>query len=75
METATKMIMSDILLDISWARLSTRYFGKSRSWLHRKLDGINSNGGVGEFSAEEKQQLKGALCDLSERIRQAAGKI
>jgi len=72
---AMKAVMSDILLDISWARVSTRYFGKSRSWLHQKLDGINSNGGVGEFSTEEKQQLKGALCDLSERIRQAAEKI
>jgi hypothetical protein len=82
METVTKTkspnmrsVMSDILLDISWAQLSTKYFGKSRSWLHRKMDGINSHGEADEFSSGEKKQLKGALCDLSERIRQAAEKI
>lgn len=79
MEQATKQTMkqtlSDILLDISWAKLSTNYFGKSRSWLHQKLDGRNSNGGEGGFTEEEKQQLKGALCDLADRIRKAAEKI
>ena len=79
MEQATKQTMkqtlSDILLDISWAKLSTNYFGKSRSWLHQKLDGRNSNGGEGGFTEEEKQQLKGALCDLADRIRRAAEKI
>lgn len=79
MEQATKQTMkqtlSDILLDISWAKLSTNYFGKSRSWLHQKLDGRNSNGGEGGFTEEEKQQLKGALCDLADRIRKAADQI
>lgn len=79
MEQATKQTMkqtlSDILLDISWAKLSTNYFGKSRSWLHQKLDGRNSNGGEGGFTEEEKQQLKGALCDIADRIRKAADQI
>lgn len=70
-----KETLQDILLDISWARLSTNYFGKSRSWLHQKLDGINSNGGNGGFTDEEKTELKKALKDLASRINIAAEKI
>ena len=70
-----KQTLSDILLDISWARLSTNYFGRSRSWLHQKLDGVGSNGGTGGFTPEEATRLKAALCDLSERIRRAADRI
>lgn len=70
-----KQQLSDILLDISWARLSINYFGKSRSWLHQKLDGKNSNGGAGGFTEDERAQLYGALVDLSNRIRVAAEKI
>ena len=70
-----KQTLSDILLDISWARLSVRYFGKSRSWLHQKLDGINSNGGEGGFSESEKAESRLALKDLSARINAAADRI
>lgn len=70
-----KQTLSDILLDISWARLSVKYFGKSRSWLHQKLDGKNSNGGVGGFSEVEKAELRLALKDLSARINAAADRI
>lgn len=78
METSTitkmtmKQTLQDILLDISWAHLSMRYFGRSRSWLHQKLDGRNSNGGDGDFSEQEREQLKAALKDLSRRISEAA---
>lgn len=81
METATiirttmKQTLNDILLDISWAHLSMRYFGKSRSWLHQKLDGRNSNGGEGDFTTAEKALLREALKDLSRRISDAAEKI
>lgn len=70
-----KQTLSDILLDISWARVSTRYFGKSRSWLHQKLDGVNSNGGEGGFSEIERNQLRNALKDLATRIDAAANRI
>lgn len=78
METSTitkmtmKQTLQDILLDISWARLSMRYFGRSRSWLHQKLDGRNSNGGDGDFSEQEREQLRAALKDLSRRISEAS---
>jgi len=74
-KTTMKQVLSDILLDISWARLSTHYFGRSRSWLHQKLDGKNNNGGEGGFTEDEKKALKNALKDLSSRINAAAERI
>lgn len=73
--TDVKQKMSDILIAISWREIARTYFGKSSSWLYHKLDGIDGNGGTGGFSPEEAMQLKGALCDLSDRIRRAADKI
>lgn len=70
-----KSKMSDILVAISWREIARTYFGKSSSWLYHKLDGIDGNGGKGGFTPEEAQQLKGALCDLSDRIRRAADSI
>ena len=48
---------------------------KSYSWIYNKLHGRDGNGGYGEFSPEEKEILKGALVDISERIRRAANSI
>ena len=45
------------------------------SWLYHKLDGIDGNGGVGGFTEEEKVMLRGALCDVSNRLRAAADRI
>ena len=70
-----KKKLEDILLAISWRELSTRYFDKSCSWLYHKLDGIDGNGKPTEFTEEEKFMLKGALVDLSDRIRRAADSI
>lgn len=70
-----KATLEDILLAISWADLSKTYFGKSNSWLYHKLDGVDGNKKPTEFSEEEKYTLKGALVDLSERIRRAADRI
>lgn len=72
MEQTPKQKLSDILLDINISKLANRYFGKSSSWLYHKFDGIDGNGGKGEFSQEELRQLQAALYDLSDRIRTAA---
>ena len=69
-----KQKMSDILLDVSWAKISERYFGKSRSWLYHKMDGVN-NGKPDDFNEAEKETLRSALLDLSERIRKCAKSI
>ena len=73
--TTLKSHLSDILLDISWAKISKRYFGKSSSWIYHKLDGIDGNGSKSDFSYTEKLQLQQALFDFSERIRKAAESI
>lgn len=70
-----KAQLYDLLISISWADLSKRYFGKSGSWLYHKLDGIDGNKKPTEFTEAEKMQLKGALCDLADRIRRAADTI
>lgn len=70
-----KQSVSDILLDISWAQISKKYFGKSRSWLNHKINGINSNGAKTEISLEEKEQLKHALKDLAKRIEACADSL
>ena len=74
-DNTMKRQLKDILLAISWADLSKRYFSKSNSWLYHKLDGIDGNKKPTFFSEEEKMQLKGALTDLADRIRHAADAI
>lgn len=76
MNTLTpKQKLADILLDINISKIANRYFGKSSSWLYHKFDGIDGNGGKGEFSEEELQQLKAALLDLAQRIQTAANTL
>ncbi len=74
-QASMKKRLEDLLVAISWADLARNYFGKSSSWLYHKLDGRDGNGKPTSFSLEEQQILKGALVDLSERIRRAADKI
>ncbi len=69
---STKQQIQDIGLDISWAKISQRYFGKSASWIYNKLSDSDGNGGIGGFTEAEKEQFKGALYDLAERIRRTA---
>lgn len=72
MATNAKQKLYDIIVDINLSKLANRYFGKSSGWLYHKLDGSDGNGKETDFSPEELQQLKGALCDLADRIRKAA---
>lgn len=75
MVSDVKRTLSDIMMKITWREIAHDYFHKSSSWLYHKLDGIDGNGGKGGFTPEELQQLKGALCDLSDRIRHAADRL
>ena len=70
-----KSRLSDIIMKITWREIANDYFGKSSSWLYHKLDGINGAGEKSGFSEEEIMQLKGALVDLSEKIRKAANRL
>lgn len=68
----TRKQVENIALDISWAKISQKYFGKSASWIYNKLNETDGNGNKGGFSSEEKEQFKGALYDLADRIRKTA---
>jgi hypothetical protein len=70
-----KSVLKDILLDMSWAKIAQNYFGKSSSWMYHKMDGIDGNGGEGNFTYSEKLQLRNALYDFSDRVKVAADKI
>ena len=64
---ATKQQIQDIALDISWAKIARKYFGKSASWIYDKIDDTNN-----VFTETEKDLFRGALYDLAERIRKTA---
>ena len=70
-----KQQLWDIIVEVSWGEISEQYFKKSRSWLSKKMNGKGFNGEEGDFTREEKEILRGALVDLSERIKTAAYKI
>lgn len=67
--------LEDIVLSVKWAHISMDYFGKSRSWFSQKLNGYDGNRKENDFSDEERETLKNALFDLSERIRRTAQKL
>lgn len=67
--------VEDVISDVIWAHISKDTFGRSSSWIYNKLTGRDGNGGVGGFTEEEAEKLRGALCSLSERIRAAADRI
>ena len=70
-----KKRIRDIQMTISWREFANTYFQRSSSWLYHKLDGIDGNGGEGGFTPQEAEQMRGALIDLSNRIRKAAENI
>ena len=74
-QTTVSAKLQDIRLDITWSKIARMYFNKSASWLYNKMNGIDGNGGVGDFTYSEKQQLKNALYDFSERVRKAADRL
>lgn len=67
--------LDDIFDSITWGNLARLYFDKSASWFYNKMRGIDGNGKPTEFNLEERLRLKGALCDLADRIRKASDDI
>ena len=73
--TDMKRKVRAILMSVSWRDFANTYFQKSSSWFYHKMDGIDGNGGTGGFNQQEAEQMRGALIDLSNRIRRAAENI
>ncbi len=70
-----KPVLQDVMFYIGWAPVARRYFDRSPSWIYNKLKCIDGNGGVGGFTDAEAEKLRGALCDMADRLRDAAAKI
>lgn len=73
--TPTKAKLMDILLMVTWGKISNQYFGKSSSWFYNKMNNRDGNGGEGTFTDEEIVILKGALVDFADRIRKCADSL
>lgn len=69
-----KKVIEDIALDISWAKISQKYFNKSATWMYDKLNESSKTDNTG-FTDSEKDDFKNALFDLADRIRKTAEKI
>lgn len=74
-EKTMKQQMEDIAMAISWGNLARTYFTKSASWFYHKMNGIDGNNKPTAFNIDERARLRGALVDLSDRIRRAADAI
>lgn len=74
-KSKVRSALRDIDLNISWRHIANDYFQKSVSWFYQRLNEVDGHGNPCEFTPEEKEQLRGALIDLSDRIRRAAEKI
>ncbi len=74
-KTKIRKALDDIMVEVSWGHISQDYFGKSRSWFSQKLNGYDGNMKDNDFTEAEIEILKGALVDLSNRIRLCADKI
>lgn len=75
MATKLKQQLLDILTDINIGKISSRYFGKSPSWIYHKFDGLDGNKKETDFTNEERKILRDGLYDLADRIRRAADGI
>ena len=68
-------IFNEILLFVKWGKISTDYFGFSPSWLYQRLKGYDGNGRPCELTEAQKETLREALIDISDKIRNAAEKL
>jgi hypothetical protein len=57
---------------VSISYISRRFFGKSRSWLHNRLQGYRNNGKPDTLSTEDINTLQNALFTISDEIKSAA---
>lgn len=71
-EKTVKEKLRDILVEVNYGQVCLRYFHKSPLWIYDKINRNIVDGTPAEFTPDEILLLKGALCDLSDRIRKVA---
>lgn len=53
---------------LSLSYIARTYFGKTRSWLHQRINGNVVNGKKSKFSDVELQQFQDAIKDMSKKL-------
>ena len=53
---------------LSLSYIARTYFGKTRAWLHQRINGNMVNGKRAQFSGSELQQFQHALKDISKKL-------
>ena len=64
--------LGDLPEALSLSYIAKKYFGKSRGWLMRKVNGNKVNGKVAAFTDDERLMFRRALQDLSEKMSAVA---
>lgn len=64
--------LEDIYDVVSWSYIARYYFGKSRSWICQRVNGLRIHDKMVQFTSDEKKILFTALQDLSNRIKNTA---
>lgn len=67
-DISLKIKLGEVSEIISLSYLSKKYFNKSRSWLHQRLNGNVVNGKPAKLTEKEKETLNFALQDISNKI-------
>ena len=67
-EVKLKAKIAEVSEIVSFSYIAKKYFNKSRSWLHQRLNGNIVNGKPAELTEEEKAKLNQAFKDLAEKI-------
>ncbi len=70
-----KETLGSICMLLDWSDIAEQYFDRTPQWIYQRLNGSKVNGNPAEFSQEDKDKLRKALLDVSERIKEAALKI
>ena len=53
---------------VSVSYIARTYFGKTRAWLHQRINGNMVNGKSAQFTGTELQQFQLALKDISKKL-------
>lgn len=64
-----RVYLEGIYESISWSYVARHYFGKSRSWLCQRINGLKIRNKEVQFTENEKKILLDALLDLSNNIK------
>ena len=71
MKMTTKQALLEVYEEINWAYLARNYFGKTRSWIYHKFAGTN-NGKPDDFNETDRETLKAALLEISQKLANVA---